>query len=119
MEKIIVQNVRYPVKDAYSSAEMYFSLMSVVNHLALTSREIGLISYMAVNGSVLTKEVRDTFCQEHNSTVATVNNITCRLKKLHLLEKENNKLRITPVLSVNFGMNVSLNVRMMYGPEGK
>ena len=114
MEKIIVQKIKAPVKDAYSSAKMYFSLIGVVNGLPLTARDVEILAHLAVNGTVLTPSVRDEFCNVYKTTSATVNNITSKLRKLHLLEKVGTKVVLNPVFCINFGMNISMDIRLAY-----
>ena len=110
---MIIQKLKSPVKSAYSIAEKYYSIISAVNDLELTTREIQLVSFTAVRGNMSYANIRDDFCKEFNTSSPTINNIISKLKKRSLLVKDNGKIKVNPVLALDFKQDVKLEIMLM------
>ena len=87
-KKIVVQKLKKPVGDNYSCAEKYYTLLSALNDLKLTQREIQLIAFAAIKGNISYANIREEFCNKHNSSTPTINNMISKLKKLGILVKD-------------------------------
>ena len=48
---MILQKLKYPVKDNLQLAEYYFGILSIANTLELAKREIQLMAFTAVRGN--------------------------------------------------------------------
>lgn len=90
----------------------YYSLLSVVNNLGLTRRQIQLLAFTCERGSISSPSAKAEFCKRFKSTVDTVNNMISELKELKYLQKENGKIFVNPQLSLNFGNNFVINIHL-------
>lgn len=107
---MIVQKLNSSIEESLQLAEKYYGIISALNSLNLTPREIQLISFTAVKGSVSYKPVRDEFCEKYNTSAPTVNNIISKLKKKHVLIKDNGKIKVHPVISLDFKNDVKVEI---------
>ena len=113
MEKLITyQRLRKVYGDSYKVAEGYYGIMSVLNGIGMTEREVQLVAYTAIRGNITYGNVRDEFCRRHNTSGATINNMVSRLKRLNVFIKENGKVRVNPKLVMNFDNGVVLEIKM-------
>ena len=78
----VVQQLAKEHTDKYELAQKYYSLLSALNNLKLTEREIQLVAYTAIKGTITYANARTEFCEKYNTTTATINNIVSKLKKV-------------------------------------
>ena len=104
--------------DEYKVAEKYYAILSAINNLALTKREIELISFTAVKGSISYANHRTEFCERYNTTTATINNIVSKLKKTGIFIKEEGKIHVNSIIVVDFKKNLNLLIKLKH-EEGK
>ena len=104
--------------DEYMVAEKYYAILSAINNLALTKREIELISFTAVKGSISYANHRTEFCERYNTTTATINNIVSKLKKTGIFIKEEGKIHVNSIIVVDFKKNLNLLIKLKH-EEGK
>jgi hypothetical protein len=111
-KKIIVQKFLRKVEDDYAMAEKYYSVLSTINDLKLTTREVQLVAFTAIRGNISYSSIREDFCKRHNSTSPTINNIISKLKKVGVLVKDGSKIKVNPVINLNFSNNITLEVKV-------
>jgi len=111
---IIVQKLKKDVSTDMQLAEKYYSILSVINNLHLTEREIQLISFTAIKGNITYANVREEFCKTYNSTSPTINNIVSKLKRLGIFIKENGKVKINPIIIIDFKKNLTLAIQLVH-----
>ena len=66
-KKTIVQKLKKPVEDQFATAEKYYSLLSALNGLKLTQREIQLVAFTAIRGNISYANIRQEFCEKYDS----------------------------------------------------
>lgn len=110
--KIIGQKLKRSLSDSYLLAEKYYTFLSVVNNLNLTEREVQLIAFTAIKGNISYANNRQEFCEKHKSSEATIYNIISKLKKIGVLVKEGNKVKVNPVISLDFESNLVLEIKL-------
>ena len=115
--KIVVQSLRIDLDDEYAIAEKYYSILSALNNLGLTKREIELVAYTAIKGTISYANTRAEFCERYNTTPQTINNTVCRLKKTKLLVKGSGKVGVNPLIAIDFKKNLNLVVKLMHDDE--
>ena len=115
--KIVVQSLRIDLDDEYAIGEKYYSILSALNNLGLTKREIELVAYTAIKGTISYANTRAEFCERYNTTPQTINNTVCRLKKTKLLVKRSGKVRVNPLIAIDFKKNLNLVVKLMHDDE--
>ena len=113
--KIIVQRLKKVVDSEMELAKKYYSILSAINSLNLTEREIQLISFTAIKGNITYANVREEFCKTYNSTSPTINNIISKLKKVGIFIKENGKVKVNPVIVIDFKKDLTLDIKLVHG----
>ena len=112
---ILVQKLKKKENDVFSLAERYYTILSAINDLKLTEREIQLIAFTAVKGNISYDNIREEFCKKHNTSSATINNIISKLKKVNVLIKDGTKVKVNPVIILDFNKNISLEIKLTHG----
>lgn len=112
--KIIGQKLKRSLADSYVIAEKYYTFLSVVNNLNLTEREIQLTAFTAIKGNISYANNRKEFCDRHNSSEATIYNIISKLKKIGVLVKDGNKVKVNPVISLDFESDLVLEIKLTH-----
>lgn len=114
-KKTIVQKLRKYETDVYASAQRYYAVLSAINDLFLTEREIQLIAFTAVKGNISYKNIREEFCEKYNSSAPTINNMISKLKKMGVLVKDGSKVKVNPMIVLAFENDVVLEVKITNG----
>lgn len=112
---ILVQKLKKKENDVFFFAERYYKILSAVNDLFLTEREIQLIAFTAVKGNISYANIREEFCKKHNTSSATINNIISKLKKIGVLIKDGTKVKVNPVIILDFNKSISLEIKLTHG----
>ena len=112
---IVVQKLKKEVYTDIQLAEKYYSILSAINNLHLTEREIQLISFTAIKGNITYANVREEFCKTYNSTSPSINNIISKLKRIGIFIKENGKVKVNPVIVVDFKNDLTLEIKLVHG----
>jgi len=112
---VVVQSLKRTVgDDSLNMAEKYYSLLSAINDLHLTQREIQLIAFTAVKGNMSYANIREDFCKRYETTSPTINNIISKLKKLGILIKDRGKIKVRTSLLLNFNLDVTLVIKLLH-----
>jgi predicted HTH transcriptional regulator len=111
-KKTIVQKLKKQEQDVYASAQRYYGVMSAINSLSLTERELQLVAFTAVKGNISYKNIRDEFCEKYKSSAPTINNLISKLKKLGVFVKDGSKVKVKPVISLNFENDIVLEIKI-------
>jgi len=111
----ILQKWKQTQENEFSLAEKYYSILSAINNLKLTQREIQLIAYTAIKGNISYKHLREEFCEKHKTTSPTINNIISKLKKMGVLVKDKTKVKVNPVIILDFDNEITLNIKLTHG----
>lgn len=114
---MILQKLVKGVDNEYERAEQYYSILSSINRLNLTEREIQLIAYTAIKGNITYANVREEFCKKYKTSGATINNIISKLKKLKIFIKEEGKVKVNPVIVLDFKKPIVLQLTISNNGE--
>lgn len=112
--KTILQKLRRVEVDDYLMAERYYTLLSAVNNLKLTQRELQLIAFTAIRGNISYANIRKDFCEKYGTTNPSINNIISRLKKLGILVKDGTKVKVNSQILLNFEHDITLEIRLVH-----
>ena len=112
---VIIQRLKKDVYTDIQLAEKYYSILSAINNLHLTEREIQLISFTAIKGNITYANVREEFCKTYNSTSPSINNIISKLKKVEIFIKENGKVKVNPIIIIDFTKDLTLEIKLVHG----
>ena len=111
---MIVQKLKRDISTDMELAEKYYSILSAINNLHLTEREIQLIAFTAIKGNITYANVREEFCKTYKSTSPTINNIVSKLKKIGVFIKENGKVKVNPIISIDFKKDITLDIKLIH-----
>ena len=114
-KKTIVQRLKRTETNIYSLAEKYYTILSAINNLHLTTREIQLIAFTAVKGNISYANNRKEFCEIYKTTGPTINNIISKLKKINVLVKDGSKVKVNNVIVLDFNNDVTLEIKLVHG----
>jgi hypothetical protein len=81
----------------------------------LTQREIQLIAFTAIKGNISYANIRKEFCEKYGTSSATINNIISKLKKIGVLVKDGTKVKVKPVIILNFDKDITLEIKLTHG----
>jgi hypothetical protein len=59
--------------------------------------------------------VREEFCKRYNSTSPSINNIISKLKKVGIFVKENGKVKVNPIIVIDFKNDLTLEIKLVHG----
>lgn len=91
MEKLIKIHKTY--QDEYELAERFLSALMTLSGENLSSREIQLLSFITVRGTISNITASKDFCSRYDTTENTKNNMISSLKRRGLISKENGKIK--------------------------
>lgn len=113
--KVILQRLKKTELDDYSLAERYYSILSAVNHLKLTQRELQLIAFTAIRGNISYANIRKDFCEKYGTTNPSIYNMISKLKKMGILVKDGSKVKVNSQILLNFENDITLELRLVHG----
>lgn len=93
----------------------YYTILSALNDLKLTEREVQLIAFTAIKGNITHPKNKEEFCELYKSSTATINNMISRLKGIHILLRDNNKIKVNPQVILDFDKNNSILINLVNG----
>jgi len=111
MEKIVVQKI---VKVNSDVTQMYFRVVSAINDLQLTDRDISLLSFVANKGNISDKSLRMEFCVENNTTPDSINNIVSKLKRIGILIKQERVIGLSPIFRFDYSKDIQLQIDLKH-----
>jgi hypothetical protein len=114
VKNIVLQRIRKEEENVYSLAERYYMVLSAVNGLKLTEREIQLIAFTAIRGNISYASIREEFCKKHNTTNASINNIISKLKRTGIMVKDGTRVKVNPQIVMNFENDIVLEIRVLH-----
>lgn len=113
--KGILQRLRRKEEDQFKLAEKYYTILSAVNNLNLTNREIQLVAFTAIKGNISYANIRQEFCENYKTTSPTINNMISKLKKINVLVKDGSKVKVNNVIVLDFTKDVTLEIKLTHG----
>lgn len=115
MRTIVLQKLKKEEKDNILLAERYYTVLSAVNGLKLTQREIQLVAFAAIRGNISYANIRKDFCETYGTTNPSVYNIISKLKRIGVLVKDGTKVKVNPQILLNFDNDITLELRIVHG----
>lgn len=116
---VIIQKLSLLSEDKYRQAEKYYSILSAINNLHLTERELQLIAFTAIHGNMSYAYIREEFCVKYSTTNPTINNIISKLKKMNILIKESGKIKVNPKIVLDFEKELRLSITLKVKEDDK
>jgi hypothetical protein len=107
---LIKQSIRKSYASPLEVAIRYYTLLSILNDLHITPREIQLLAFTAVRGSISSGGAKETFIQQFGSSKASIGNLVHSLSTKGLLVKEGKSVRVCKPLRISFAHPLLLNL---------
>lgn len=112
--EVIVQKIRKQENDILNQAIKYYSIICLVNNIKLSRREVELLAFTAINGTISSKGIKERFCREFDSSIASINNMIPKLSSLGLIEKREGEYRINKKIDIDFAnRDVTLEIKLV------
>jgi len=108
--KIITQRLRRIEENILQKAIRYYTILSSINDLQMTEREIQLVAFTAVKGNISHPHNKEEFCRIYSSSYQTILNMTLKLKRLGVLIKDNSKIKVNPKILLDFNNDIVLQI---------
>lgn len=117
-EKVLVQKFTKECKTPIEIALKYYSVILALGDVHLPPRDLELLAFIAVRGTISSPSAKEEFIRQFDSSVGTINNMTSRLSKRGLIIKQSNKFRIHPRLQLDLTKkNYLFNVIIKLKPD--
>ena len=81
---------------------------------SLQKEKYSLVAYTAIKGTITYANARAEFCEKYNTTTATINNIVSKLKKVGIFIKEDGKVKVNPVIVLDFDKHINLFIQLQH-----
>ena len=111
----VVQKLKKGNTDDYQLAEAYYGIISSLNGLKMTQREIQLVAHASIHGNISYSQIKEEFCKKHSTSVQTISNMISRLKKINVLIKDNGKIKVHPAIALKFDDVLVLQITLFHG----
>jgi DNA-binding MarR family transcriptional regulator len=115
--KTTFQRLSYKENDNFNMAQRYYALLSSLNDLKLTERELQLVAFTAIHGNISYDVNRKEFCSLFNTSPPTINNMISRLKKLNMFIKDSGKIKVNPLILIPFDNDIKMEINIVHTKE--
>jgi hypothetical protein len=116
-QSLIKQTIRMSYASALEVAEKYYSLLLCLNNIHLPPRELQVLAYTAVRGSISSGGAKEGFIENYGSSKASIGNIVSSLTEQGLLVKEGKSTKVVKSLRLNFTRPIALNIVLKQQPH--
>jgi len=108
----VTQIIKKEKLQEIDKALKYYAIISIVNNLELSERELQLLAFVAVKKHISYKEYKLEFCAEYKSSLPTVHNMISKLSRMGVLVRDNKKVKINSKILLNFSEDLTLNISL-------
>ena len=112
---MIVQKLKKGSGDKYQLAERYYEILSSLNSLKLTQREIQLVAFTAIHGNISYPNLKEEFCTKHKTSIQTIYNMVAKMMKLKVMVKSNGNIKVNPIIVLKFDDDIKLEILLTNG----
>jgi hypothetical protein len=100
---MLVQRIEKKYANEQEIAEKWFSILSILNDLKFTGKQIKLLALTATKGEgIITPGVKEYFIKEYRSSKASIANLIGILKETGCLMKDGNRMKLHPSFPLEF-----------------
>ncbi len=113
MSEFLLQTFKKEFSDPMERAVKYYSLLSVWNGLGLSEREVQLLAFTAIKGTISYRSSKQEFSRMFSSSVATVDNMVSKLHTVGLLVKVAGKYKVNEQINLDFERSIVLGFKLI------
>jgi hypothetical protein len=114
MAEVVVQKLIKKVKNDIELAIKYYSVLSALNDLKLAKKQIQLLAFTAVRGTITPLPAKQEFVKLFNSSINSLENIKGKLVKRGLLVKDGDMYRVNKLIALDFSKPLVLNMKITH-----
>lgn len=118
MDAVTVQKLVKTIDKKLDLAIRYYSILSIVNNLNLSDKQVKLLSFTAVRGNITYRSIRKEFAELFDTSLNYIEKMKSKLIKLNLLVKIDDKYKINPLLDLDFSKDLVLQLHFTF-PNGE
>jgi hypothetical protein len=111
--KLIVQKLQRKLPSNIEKAIMYYTILSVVNNLKLTDKQVELLAFTSVRGTITSPSARSEFVEMFDSSLQSLENIKNKLKRKGWLVEVDKKYRVNPRVNLDFTRDIVLQINLV------
>lgn len=114
-----IQRIHKEYKSTFEVARRYYKIIFELNNLHITPKELDLVAFSAINGTISTPPVREQFIKEFNIPIGSIYNMSAKLQKSGVLVKDkDDKIRVHPSILPDFTQgDLMLVIKLDNGSE--
>lgn len=114
MSDLIIQKLpKKEFEKPIDKAINYYSILSAFYQMKLQRREIELLAFTAVRGTITPLPARNEFVAQFKTSLATIENIKGKLIKMGLLIKDGEMYRVNPAIAPQFDKPITLQINLI------
>jgi hypothetical protein len=112
MSSVIVQKIEKKCLTDIDIAIKYYTVLFSLNDLYPSLKEVELLAFTAIRGTLTGSGIRREFIDRFYSSSASMENIKCKLVKKQWLMKIDGKIKVNPVLSLDFSGDLIIQIKL-------
>lgn len=117
MAQVVIQKLNKSEPTPIELAIRYFTIIAAITNTHLTPKQIELLAWTAVKGTISSGGSVSEFVAHFKSSKGTLENLKHSLVKKGFIIKTDGKYRVVPSLSLNFSSRVILQINLT-SPNG-
>lgn len=106
----IIQKLVSRCSDEVERAIRYYSILSILNNLGLTKKDVQLMAFIAVNGTISAGGAKEVFIEMFGGSKASIGNVVFKLCKKGFLIHDGKWVVLHPQLRMDFSQAVVLQI---------
>ncbi len=95
---------------AFDLARKYYSVLFMWQGTHLTNKQLDLLAFCAVRGTISTVPAKNEFCRDFQTSNSSINNLISELQRKSILKKIDGKTRVNPKLQRDFSKELQLTL---------
>ncbi len=115
--KVIVQKLQKKLPSNIEKAIRYYSILSIVDDINLTRKQVELLAFTSVRGTITSPSARREFVEMFDSSLQSLQNIKNQLKKKGWLIEVDKKHRVNPRVNLDFSKDIFLQINLLTNDE--
>lgn len=110
--RVIVQKIQKSVESDIEKAIKFYSVIFALNNIKLPQKQLCLLAFTAVRGSITSPAARAEFIKIFGSSLASLENMKQELVKSGLLVKVDRKYKINSQIALDFSKDILLQINL-------
>jgi hypothetical protein len=113
----VLQKIKIEKDDVLEKAIKYYSVFFKINDVPITKKEIELLAFASIRGGITSISSREEFVKRFDSSLASLENIKGKLVQKNLIVKIDKKLKVNPLINLDFKKRIILQIDLTENAE--